>query len=100
MAVIDKTMAVPGIGIVEWGPSDMMMSFGLIRGPGVPYSEEVMDAREEILAVARQNDVVFSEVGTNAENVVERADDGIMFHFANEEAARVGRQHTSRVMPY
>ncbi len=100
LAVIDKTMAVPGIGIVEWGPADMMMSFGLVRGPGVPYSQEVMDAREEILAVARQNNVVFSEVSTNADNVIERVDNGIMFHFANEEAARVGRQHTGRVMPY
>ncbi len=100
LAVIDQTMAVPGIGIVEWGPADMMMSFGLIRGPGVPYSQGVMDARERILAVARANNVVFSEVGTNADNVIERVDNGIMFHFANEEAARIGRQHTSRVMPY
>ncbi len=100
LAVIDKTMAVPGIGIVEWGPADMMMSFGLVRGPGVPYSQEVMDARERILAVARQNNVVFSEVSTNADNVIERVDNGIMFHFANEEAARVGREHTNRVMPY
>ena len=57
-------------------------------------------AKEQILAAARANDVVFSEVGTNADNVIERVDDGILFHFANEEAARVGREHTGRVMPY
>ncbi len=100
LAVIDQTMAVPGIGIVEWGPSDMMMSFGLVRGPGVPYSQVVLDARERILAAARANNVVFSEVGTNADNVIERVDAGIMFHFADEAAARVGREHTNRVMPY
>ncbi len=58
------------------------------------------DARDRILEVARQNNVIFSEVGTNAGNVIERVDDGIMFHFANEEAARIGREHTARIMPY
>ena len=100
LEVIDQTMAVPGIGIVEWGPADMMMSFGLIRAPGVAYPQSVMDARDRILAVARENNVIFSEVGTNADNVIERVDDGIMFHFANEEGARIGREHTGRVMPY
>ena len=100
LEVIDQTMAVPGIGMVEWGPSDMMMSYGLLRTPGVAYPQEVVDARNRILQVARQNNVIFSEVGTNAANVIERVDDGIMFHFANEEGARIGRQHTGRVMPY
>jgi 4-hydroxy-2-oxoheptanedioate aldolase len=99
LEVIDQTMAVPGIGMVEWGPADMMMSFGLIRTPGSSYPPAVTDARDRILDVARQNNVIFSEVGTNAGNVIERVDDGIMFHFANEEAARIGREHTDRVMP-
>jgi citrate lyase beta subunit len=93
-------MAVPGIGMVEWGPADMMMSYGLLRTPGVAYPQEVVDARNRILQVARQNNVIFSEVGTNAANVIERVDDGIMFHFSNEEGARIGREHTGRVMPY
>ena len=80
--------------------SVMMMSFGLIRTPGSSYPPAVTDARDRILDVARQNNVIFSEVGTNAGNVIERVDDGIMFHFANEEAARIGREHTDRVMPY
>jgi 4-hydroxy-2-oxoheptanedioate aldolase len=100
LKVIDQTMAVPGIGIVEWGPADMNMSFGSIRTPGTPYPQAVTDARDRILAAARENNVVFSEVGTNADNVIERVDAGIMFHFANEEGARVGRAHTGRVMPY
>lgn len=100
LQVIDQTMAVPGIGMVEWGPADMMMSFGLIRTPGSAYPQSVNDARDRILDVARRNNVVFSEVGTNASNVIERVDDGIMFHFADEEAARIGRAHTGRVMPY
>ena len=100
LEAIDQTMAVPGIGMVEWGPSDMMMSFGRLRLPGVPYPQEVIDARAVILDVARQNDVIFSEVGTNADNVIERVDNGIMFHFSNEEGARRGREHTGRVMPY
>ena len=100
LEVIDQTMAVPGIGMVEWGPADMMMSFGLIRTPGSSYPPAVTDARDRILDVARRNNVVFSEVGTNAGNVIERVDDGIMFHFANEEAALIGREHTERLMPY
>ena len=100
LKVIDQTMAVPGIGMIEWGPADMMMSYGLIRAPGTEYPQSVIDARNRILNVARQHDVVFSEVGTNASNVIERIEDGIMFHFANEEGARVGREHTDREMPY
>lgn len=100
LEVVDQTMAVPGIGMVEWGPADMMMSFGRIRTPGASYPQSVTDARNRILDVARANNVVFSEVGTNAGNVIERVDDGIMFHFANEEGARIGREHTGRVMPY
>jgi len=41
-----------------------------------------------------------SRLSFSAGNVIERVDDGIMFHFANEEAARIGREHTDRVMPY
>ena len=100
LEVIDQTMAVPGIGMVEWGPADMMMSFGLIRRPGLAYPQAVNDARDRILDVAVRNDVVFSEVGTNADNVIERVDAGIRFHFSNEDGARVGRAHTGRVMPY
>ena len=100
LEVIDQTMAVPGIGMVEWGPADMMMSYGLLRTPGVAYPQEVVDARRRILEVAVRNNVLFSEVGTNANNVIERVDNGIMFHFANEEGARVGREHSGRVMPY
>ena len=100
LEVIDQTMAVPGVGVVEWGPSDMMMSYGLLRETGVAYPQEVLDARSRILEAARRNNVLFSEVGTNADNVVERIDDGILFHFANEDGARVGREHTGRVMPY
>ena len=100
LKAIDQTMAVPGIGMVEWGPADMSMSFGVPRAPGGAYPPMVMDARNRILAAARRNDVFFAAVGTNAGNVVERIEDGILFHFANEEAARVGRRHTRRVMPY
>ena len=45
--------------------------------------------------------MVFSAVGPNGSNIIDRIDrEQILFHFANEEAARVGRRHTGRVMPY
>ncbi|MDA2937930.1 aldolase/citrate lyase family protein [Acidobacteria bacterium AH-259-A15] len=101
LKVIDQTIAVPGIGMVEWGPADMSMSFGLPRPPGGGYPQEVLAERNRVLALAKRNNIVFAAVGTNASNVRERIDkEGIMFHFANEEAARVGRQHTGRAIPY
>ena len=101
LAVIDQTIAVPGIGMVEWGPSDMTMSFGLSRPPGGGYPQAVVDARGRILDASKRHNVVFAAVGTNAGNVVERIEkEGIQFHFSNEEGARAGRQHTGRTMPY
>ena len=101
LEVIDQTMAVPGIGMVEWGPADMSMSFGVPRDPNGNYPQMVTDARNRILEVAKREGVVFSAVGTNGSNIIDRIDrEQILFHFANEEAARVGRRHTGRVMPY
>lgn len=101
LKVIDQTIAVPGIGMVEWGPADISMSFGLPRPPGGGYPREILAERSRVLAASKRNNVVFAAVGTRGSNVRERIDkEGIMFHFANEEAARVGRQHTGRVIPY
>ena len=101
LEALDQTMAVPGIGMVEWGPADMSMSYGVPRDPNVNYPQMVTDARNRILEVAKREGVVFSAVGTNGSNIIDRIDrEQILFHFANEEAARVGRRHTGRVMPY
>ena len=101
LAAIDQTIAVPGIGMIEWGPADMTMSFGLPRPPGGGYPQPVLDARARILDASKRHNVVFAAVGTNGGNVVERIEkEGILFHFANEDGARVGRQHTGRTMPY
>ena len=101
LEVIDQTMAVPGIGMVEWGPADISMSYGVARDPNGNYPQMIADARARILEVAKREGVVFSAVGTNGDNIVDRIDrEQILFHFANEEAARVGRRHTQRVMPY
>ena len=101
LEVIEQTLAVPGIGMVEWGPADMSMSFGVPRDPNGNYPQMVTDARNRILDVAKREGVVFSAVGTNGSNIIDRIDrEQILFHFANEEAARVGRRHTGRVMPY
>ncbi|MFL2434577.1 MAG: aldolase/citrate lyase family protein, partial [Vicinamibacterales bacterium] len=101
LEALDQTMAVPGIGMVEWGPADMSMSYGVPRDPNGNYPQMVTDARNRILEVAKREGVVFSAVGTNGSNIIDRIDrEQILFHFANEEAARVGRRHTGRVMPY
>ena len=101
LEALDQTMAVPGIGMVEWGPADMSMSYGVPRDPDGNYPQMVTDARNRILEVAKREGVVFSAVGTNGSNIIDRIDrEQILFHFANEEAARVGRRHTGRVMPY
>ena len=101
LEALDQTMEVPGIGMVEWGPADMSMSYGVPRDPDGNYPQMVRDARNRILEVAKREGVVFSAVGTNGSNIIDRIDrEQILFHFANEEAARVGRRHTGRVMPY
>ena len=101
LEALDQTMAVPGIGMVEWGPADMSMSYGVPRDPNGNYPQMVTDARNRILEVAKREGVVFSAVGTNGSNIIDRIDrEQILFHFANEEAARVGRRHTRRLKTY
>ena len=100
LKVIDQTMAVPGIGFVEWGPADLTMSFGVPRPADGGYAPEVIDARRTILDAARRNNVVFAAVGTSAGNVVEKIKEGILFHFSDEEGALAGRRHTGRAMTY
>jgi len=94
--VADALISVPGISMVEWGPNSMAMSFNLpLEAP------EVQEARRRVAEAARRHDRVIIDVFTNTDNVVSRIrDEGILWHFANEAAARVGREFTGRTMPW
>ena len=51
--------AVPGIGFSEWGPADMVMSFGMPGAADPPYPAEVMDAVQTVKSALEAANVPF-----------------------------------------
>ena len=51
--------AIPGIGFAEWGPSDMVNSFGRPGEIDPPYPEEVMSAMHTVRKALAAADVSF-----------------------------------------
>ena len=50
---------VPGIGITEWGPADMVMSMGLPGEVDPPYAPEAQYAMETVRAALAAANVPF-----------------------------------------
>jgi 4-hydroxy-2-oxoheptanedioate aldolase len=98
IAQADEILAVPGLGFAELGPGDLSLSLGYDRMPRFPYPEEMQEAREKVFAACRRNKVAFLE-GATPENIKAKIDEGVrVIAGHNEEAARIGREHSKRVM--
>ena len=98
IAQADEILAVPGLGFAELGPGDLSLSLGYDRMPRFPYPPEMQEAREKVFAACRRNKVAFLE-GATPENIRQKIDDGVrVIAGHNEEAARIGREHSKRTM--
>jgi 4-hydroxy-2-oxoheptanedioate aldolase len=94
---IEEILSVPGLGFAEMGPGDLSLSLGYFRMP-TPYPPEMEEIRRRVRAACLASHIAFLETAT-PNDIVEKIDAGtrvIAGH--NEEAARIGRAHTKRVM--
>jgi 4-hydroxy-2-oxoheptanedioate aldolase len=99
LANAETSAAVPGIAFAEWGPGDMGMSLGHPDAHDPPFPPEMSAARARVKAACDAANVFFLN-GVRPHDVVERLDEGVMVGSATEEAARIGREYTSRQMPW
>jgi 4-hydroxy-2-oxoheptanedioate aldolase len=97
----EDSTRVPGLSFAEWGPGDMGFSFGLPDAHDPPYPPKLEAARERVRAATKAARIHFLNM-VSPEDVVAQLDAGVMFCAPGprgEEAARIGRAHTRRLMP-
>jgi 4-hydroxy-2-oxoheptanedioate aldolase len=101
LANVEQSTAVPGIAFAEWGPGDMGMSLGYPDQHDPPYPEPMLAARAQVLAACKANKLAFLNA-VHPDNVVEQIAEGVMICAGRqaEAAAKIGRQHTRRAMPW
>jgi 4-hydroxy-2-oxoheptanedioate aldolase len=99
LARADEVAAVPGIAFAEWGPGDMGMSLGYPDAHDPPYSPDMIEARNKVLAACKANRLAFLETVT-PERVVDQIGEGVMIGAGTQAAAaaEIGRRHTGRAM--
>ncbi len=98
LARAEKTAAVPGIAFAEWGPGDMSLSLG-VGTHDPPYPPSMKAAQERVLAACKANGLAFLNT-VREHDVVQLLQKGVMIGSADEAAARAGRLHTKRKMPW
>lgn len=99
IAQCEAICAVPGLGFAEMGPGDLSLSLGYTTMQRDPYSPDIQQARDRVLAACRKNGIAFLE-GGKPDTIIQRLNDGarvIADH--QEESARLGRAHQKRTMP-
>ena len=99
LANAEASAAVPGIAFAEWGPGDMGMSLGHADAHDPPYPPDMSAARARVKAACDAAGVFFLN-SVRPHDVKERIDEGVMIGTAIEEAARIGREHTKRKLPW
>jgi len=99
VANCEEIIAVPGLGFAEIGPGDLSLSLGYRTMPRDPWPEEMLKARNRILAACRKNRVAFLQACT-PDNIVERINEGVRVVAGHSEAAATkGRAHQKRTLP-
>jgi 4-hydroxy-2-oxoheptanedioate aldolase len=99
VANCEEIIAVPGLAFAEIGPGDLSLSLGYRTMPRDPWPDEMLKARNRILAACRKNRVAFLQACT-ADNIVERINEGVRVVAGHSEAAASkGRAHQKRTLP-
>ena len=108
---VDKTIALPGISMAEWGPGDhAFWLYGLsimpedgARDPNLMTRPEMVKVRQNVLDACKANHVMFLNAGNanpdSPDYAITQIKDGAMVLEAPESAAIVGREYTKRKMP-
>lgn len=96
---VEQILSVPGIGFAEMGPGDLGLALGYTQVPRDPYPREMQEARERVLQACQAHGIAFLETCT-PENVTRKIDEGVRVIAGHrEDTAKIGRAHTTRVMP-
>ncbi len=109
---VDKTIALPGISMAEWGPGDhSFWLYGLEIMPedrAIPFDEtlvrpEMLKAHANVRELCKKNHVMFLNGGSPDPNspayVITAIKEGSMVLEGPEAAAIIGREYTKRKMP-
>ena len=89
----------PGLGLPRSARATLSLSLGYRTIPREPGPPEMQAARDRILSACRNNGVAFLQ-GCNADNVIERIDEGVRVIAGHSEAAAIkGRAHQKRKLP-
>jgi 4-hydroxy-2-oxoheptanedioate aldolase len=108
----EKTIALPGISMAEWGPGDhSYWLYGLDVLPedgsqpdNVAMRPEMVKIRQGVLDACKKNNVMFLNAAATDPNnpaayVIKQIQDGAMVLEGGEAAAIMGREFTKRKMP-
>jgi len=111
---VDKTLALPGISMAEWGPGDhsywlygsdldSIMPEDGSRPADLMTRPEMVKVRQAVLDACKKNKVMFLNAGNadpnSSDYAITQIKDGAMVLEAPESAAIVGREYTKRKMP-
>ena len=108
---VDKTIALPGISMAEWGPGDhsyWLYGLSVLPEDGSRISDlvtrpEMVKVRQAVLDACKKNKVMFLNAGDANPNspdyAIKQIQDGAMVLEAPESAAIVGREYSKRKMP-
>lgn len=101
LANVERTTRVPGLAFAEWGPGDMGMSMGFPDQHDEPWPPQMQAARARIMAACKAAGLAFLEQVT-PQNVTSRIAEGVMIGCGPQahEAAKIGRKHTGRSLPW
>lgn len=108
----EKTIALPGMSMAEWGPGDHQYSYyGLEVMPedgsrmmDVSMRPEMVKIRQGVLDACKKNHVMFLNAGSTDPNnkaayIIDQIKDGAMVIESGEDVAIMGREFTKRKMP-
>jgi 4-hydroxy-2-oxoheptanedioate aldolase len=108
---VDKTLALPGLSMAEWGPGDhSYWLYGLdvmpedgTRPPNIMDMPEMVKVRQKVLDLCKKNNVRFLNAANTDKNssdyIIKQIKDGAMVLECGEDAAIEGREFTKRKMP-
>lgn len=93
----EELTRIPGLCFAEWGPADMIASFGYKGKHFRPFPDDVLEARAKVMAAAKKAGLYFLH-STYSDDVIDLINEGVMLCDPDgdslEEVAVIGRSHT------
>ncbi len=99
VSTVEQILSVLGIGFAEMGPGDLGLALGYKQVPRDPFPPDMQAARDRVFGAAQARGIPFLETCT-PDNITHKLDEGVRVVAGHrEETAKIGREHTQRMMP-